>query len=346
MNISSPTRKYAIVAGAISLPVVIFFLFFVKNGQNAQYQDKELLVHERTAHVAKNLGLLLSSRLSMLDHIGFAYHELPRTDTSTRSRFVQDFAASQGDIADIAIVDHRGREVIHKTADVKGISALTDRSQNIEFLTVKEKGYYLGPVYLSQGKLMFLMGRAIRSADGKSMRGAVFALFRADVFLDVLKEAADQDGVMAFIINDKGVVVLHPTVSYINEQKDVSYKPPVQFAMASDGAYARMYKNELTQQVVGSVAPLVIAFDPRAQLKTGWFVVTETPASIVFAALARQRSFVGFGLVMLWILAGTGLWIVSRIMRGPVLAMDRALKEISNGNFTYRLDIPRSDEWK
>lgn len=339
-------QKSIAMAGIISLPVIIFFIFFVKNGQDAQYQDKELLVHERTVHLAKDVGSLLSSRLSALDHIGFTYNELSRVDMSIKSQFVQDFAASRDDIADVAVVDNRGKEVIHKTADTKGTSLLSDRSQNIEFLTVKEKGYYLGPVYLSQSKPMFLMGRAIRSADGKIMRGAVFVLFRADVFLDILKEAAVQDGIMAFIVNEKGAIILHPTLSYVNEQKDVSYKPSVRLAAAGDSLYAHIYKNELKEQVVGSAAPLVIASDMRTQLKTGWFAVTETPVSIVFAAVVHQRRFVGFGLLMLCILAGAGLWIVLRIMRGPVLAMNHALKEISGGNFTYRLDIPRSNEWK
>ena len=343
MNISSRMQRYIGIVGVISLPIIIFF---VRSGQNAQYQDQELLVHERTMRLAKDIDVLLANRLSALDYIGFAYNELSHGDLLIRSRFIQDFGASRDDIADIAVVDDRGREVIRKTADTKKTVALTDRSQNIEFLTVKEKGYYLGPVYLSMGKPMLLMGRIIPSADGKAMRGAVFILFRADVFLDVLKQAATQEGVMAFIVNKKGIVMLHPTLPYISEHKDISYNPSVQFAIAGNALHAPIYKNELTEKVVGGAVPLVISSNTHGQLETGWFVIMETPASIMFAAIARQRSFVGLGLFILWILAGAGLWIALRAMRSPVLAMDRALQEISDGNLMYRLDIPRSDEWK
>lgn len=346
ITISPRVQKIGIIAGAISLPLVLFFIFFVTSGQDGAYKDQESLVHTRAVNAATHISSLLSGKLSALEHIGFIYNELSQTDKTGSNEVIQHFVASESDMMDVAVVDNRGKEVIRKSAGTNSKSGFADRSQNIEFLAVKQKGYYIGPVYLSQGKPLFLMGRAIYSTEAKIMRGAVFALFAADMLLDQLKDTSGQNGTSVFIVNEKGIITAHPTFSYMSEQKDASRNPSVQLAMAGNGILAQTYRNELTEKVVGSAVPLTITSDARTQISTGWFVIMETPASIVFAAALRQRNFVAFGLIALFFLSVAGLWIMLRMMRGPVMAVGRALQEISAGNFTYRLPVPDNDEWK
>ena len=243
-------RAIGIIMGIISLPVIIFFIFSLVRGQKSQYNDEEMIVHERAVNLSKDIGSALLSRLTALSDIGFSYNEISG-DERLRNQLIQHFLASRDEVTDIAVVDNRGREVVHKREiTASGSMPLVDRSQNIEFLSLKDKGYYIGPLYISQGKPVLLLGKQIISSDGKATRGAVFALLKADFIIAELKQAAAQEGMAAFIVNEKGVVVAHGTFSYISEANDFSHNPAVEFVLGGDTAPACIYTNELTERVV------------------------------------------------------------------------------------------------
>ena len=298
--------------GIISLPVIIFFIFSLVRGQKSQYNDEEMIVHERAVNLSHVIGFALMSRLNALGDIGFAYNEVSQ-DERLRNQLIQHFLASRDEVTDIAVVDNRGREVVHKRETAaSGSVPLVDRSQNIEFLSLKDKGYYMGPLYLSQGHPVLLMGKQMISSDGKSPRGAVFALLKADFIIAELKQAAREEGMAAFIVNDKGVVMAHGTLSYISEAKDLSHNPAVELALGSDTVPARVYTNELTERVVGSGAPLVLSSDGHTATRTNWFVIMETPAAIALSAAIAGRSLLMFGWGPLSWIAGV-IVVVSRI---------------------------------
>ena len=326
--------------GIISLPMIIFFTFSLVKSQHIQYNDEEMLVHEHAVNLSKDIGSALLDRLSALDHIGFFYNELSQ-DTLLRNQLIQHFLVSRDEVTDIAVVDSRGKEIAHKRAEGSGATPLVDRSQNIEFLTLKRTGYYLGPLYLSQGKTVILIGRAIISLDGKSMRGGVFTLLKADFILDELKRASKQGGVTAFIVNEKGEITAHPTLSYINEAKDFSHNPAVELAINNDVAPARIYTNELTEYVVGSAAPLMISSGAHEEIKTNWFVILETPAAAAFSAAVAGRNAAALALLILLACVAAAAVVLAPRIGTPLDTVIRALKELNAGNIDYRL--PFSD---
>ena len=334
------------IMGIISLPVIIFFIFWLVKGQNGQYNDEEMIVHERAVNLSKDIGSALLSRLTALGDIGFSYNEVSQ-DGQLRSQLIQHFLASRDEVTDIAVVDNRGREVVHKREmTASGAVPLVDRSQNIEFLSLKDKGYYIGPLYISQGKPVLLLGKQIISSDGKATRGAVFALLKADFIIAELKQAATQEGMAAFIVNEKGVVVAHGTFSYISEAKDFSHNPAVESALGGDTAPARIYTNELTERVVGTGIPLVLSSDAHTDIQTNWFVILETPAALALsAALAGRNSAVLVLLVLLACAAAAAVVLAPRIGT-PLDAVIRALKELNAGNVDYRLYPSDRDDLK
>ena len=327
--------------GTISLPVIIFFIFVLTRWQHVQYNDEEMLVHEHAVNASKDIGSALLDRLLVLDHIVFAYNELSQDD-KLRNQLIQHFLVSRDEVTDIAVVDSRGKEVMHKRAGVSsGTTPLVDRSQNIEFLTLKDQGYYLGPLYLSQGKPVVLLGRAILSSDGKSMRGAVLALLKADFILDELKRASEQEGTTAFIVNEKGEITAHQTLSYISEAKDFSHNPAVALAISHDALPARTYTNELTEHVVGTTAPLVIPSGAHTEIKTNWFVVLETPAAAAFSTAVAGRNSAVLALLFLLACVAAAAVVLAPRIGTPLDTVVRALKELNTGNIDYRL--PPSD---
>ena len=329
-------RTIGIIMGIISLPMLVFFTFSLIKSQTSRHHDGEMLVYERAVHLSQKIGSVLLDRLSALDHIGFAYNELSQ-DTLLRNQFIQHFLASHDEVTDIAVVDSRGKEIMHKRAGTGDAIPLVDRSQNIEFLTLKDKGYYLGPLYLSQGKPLVLFGRAIMSSDGKSLRGGMLALLKADFILDELKNASTQDGVTAFMVNEKGEITAHPTVSYISEAKDFSHNPAVALAIGHDALSARIYTNELTERVVGTAAPLAMVSDAGIPITTNWSVILEMPAAVVFSGAVAERNAAILLLIFLLACVAVAAVVLAPRINTPLDAVVRALKELNAGNIDYRL---------
>ncbi len=343
MILSPRIKTLGMITGVLSVPAVLFFIFFLVKSNSIAYAGGERLVHERTGRLEAMLGSVLSIRFAILDQAGLSYNEASQ-DPALQTQLIGHVLVSRDDMTDIAVTDARGKEVVRKSETTSARNALVDRSKNIEFLTVKEKGYYLGPIFSVQDKPMFLMGRAIPTSDGKGIHGAVFALFRADVMLDALKQAGEH-GSSAFVVNDKGIVVAHSTLSYVSDAKDFSQNPAVQLAMHNESALARSYANNLTEKVMGSGAVLSISSD-KGVVSTNWFVIVEVPA---YEALATAASGRGISFVMLFalvIVAGVEAFFVIRKMQHPLEVMDRALSELAAGHMDYRLPASDSKEWK
>jgi len=161
------------ITGVLSVPAVLFFIFFLVKSNSIAYAGGERLVHERTGRLEAMLGSVLSIRFAILDQAGLSYNEASQ-DPALQTQLIGHVLVSRDDMTDIAVTDARGKEVVRKSETTSARNALVDRSKNIEFLTVKEKGYYLGPIFSVQDKPMFLMGRAIPTSDGKGIHGSGF----------------------------------------------------------------------------------------------------------------------------------------------------------------------------
>ena len=332
------------IIGIAVIPLIIFAVVSLITASRAQYRDADALVHAQTENLAKDLGALLASRVSALDQAGLSYVELS-TDQRVRDQIVSRFIASHDEVADMVIVDGKGKEVSHKSSSDPGRIALTDRSENIEFLTVKEKGYYFGPLYISQDKPVFLIGRAIPSSDKQGMRGAIFALMDGGMLQDALKEARDATGSNAFIVNEKGRIVAHPNISYIIEGKDFSHNIAVRLAMNDTGLFAQRYSNESGEHVVGAGVALAIPVSTDIQLAPNWYMVTETPASLVYASASHQRTISLIVLLFVLAVAGMGAFAVSRRMIAPVEEIDHAIVQLNQGNLAYRMHATDDLVW-
>lgn len=344
MTVSPRIKVFGAITGIVSLPAVLFFIFFLVKGNSGAYTQGERLVHERAISLEARLESMLSSRIAVLDEVGRNVVDVSQ-DNMLRSQIIQHFLDGHREVTNIALTDAHGKEVIQKNTVINSKIALTDRSHNIEFLTVKDKGYYLGPVYISQDKPVFLIGRVIPSSDGKSMRGAVFTLLKADIFLNELKQATTKQGTLAFIVNEKGTTMMHPTLSYVAEAKDFSHNPAVQLAMSNDPTPARTYKNDITENVVGSGVPLAFVSDTGVFL-TNWFVIVETPASVAFATAANGRGLATSALLSLLVVSGGVSFIILRRLYGPLEEINRAMDELSSGNTEYRVPSAYTYEGK
>ena len=143
MTLSLRIKTLGMITGILSAPAVLFFIFFLVKSNSIAHAGGERLVHERTGRLEAILGSVVSSRFAILDQAGLSYNEASQ-DPALQVQLIGRVLVSRDDMTDIAVTDARGKEVVRKSETTSVRFALADRSKNIEFLTVKEKGYYLG----------------------------------------------------------------------------------------------------------------------------------------------------------------------------------------------------------
>lgn len=344
MIILPRVRTVGFLSGIAIIPLILCAVFLLTQSLKAQYRNAEILAYRQTERIAQELNAVLLERVFTLDHIGSSYFE-STSDKRMRERDIDRLISSRDDVNDIIIVDSKGKELIHRSRDSSGDNTLTDRSENIEFISIKEKGYYFGPLYVSQERSVFLIGRAIAGFDNEQMRGAIFALLNGSILQDVLKEAGNAQGGSVFVVNDKGTIVAHPTTSYIVEGKDFSHNFALRLAMSGESLLTKTYHNEFDQKVIGSGVPLSFSLSSRGDITPRWYVITETPLVSAYGSALHQRSIAFITIIIFLALAGAGVFFVWRHIMAPIKVFQYGAEQLNQGNLAYRMHATSHDIW-
>ncbi|MDP3770434.1 MAG: ATP-binding protein [Candidatus Sungbacteria bacterium] len=344
MTIPPLMRTIGVLSGIAVIPLILCTGFLLTQSLKAQYRNAETLAHEQTENAAQELSAVLLARILAVDYLGSSYFE-SLSDHRARERSIDSFISSRDDMNDIIITDGKGKELIHRSRNVSEINTLGDRSENIEFISIKEKGFYFGPLYVSQGRTVFLIGRAIPKSENQGMRGAIFVLLNGSILQAVLKDTASQQGGSVFIVNDKGTLVAHSSTSYIVEGRDFSHNFALRLAMGGQLLPVKTYHNEFDQKVVGSGAPLRISLFSHDDITPNWYVLTETPASLAYASVFHQRSIALITMSIFLVIAGLGAFFVWRYMVSPMEALQSAQDQLNQGNLAYRMQATSDDRW-
>ena len=329
-----------LMLGVAILPLVAASVFLFTRFWNREMRNAEVLAQQRAQVASKEIGALLLSRFAAIDQLGLAYDTIS-FDISLRAQLLDRFLSSHDEVTDIVVVNSRGKEIEHRSKTRTFSSRdLADRSQNVEFAAVKEKGYYLGPVYISQQKSFFLIGQPlVTSSDHTARSGMIFALLDANILQEKLKTFSREiNGGSIYIVNDKGAVIAHPNFSYLVEGKDFSHVPSVRLAMTKEAVpLGSLYYNEGNEKVIGAGLPVVVAFSAVRQFVTNWFVIAELPVSFALAQGVGMRAFtLEVVLALLAVAACAGVVVANRFA-APLEALESAFQQVNTGNIGHHL---------
>lgn len=344
--------KFVILLSFASLaPLAIMGLLTFVRLQNTLQKEAERFGRQLSETAASEVRSFIVSQVKILDTISVLYNPEFPTDPKTIKQIVEHILFKNDNFTDISITDKNGQEVIRENR----IFVITEKDlKNIQetegFEAVKSSGLYVSPSYVDKGKPLFNIGRSIIDSRGLFL-GAVFAQVDAKVMTEVTNRISKiaGEGGRIYIVNEKGVVIAHPDLSYILSEKNLQSLPSVSeiIAKKESVAVSKRYFNENKEDVLGSALRIRIdLLDFRLPLpfSINWFVVAEQSAKIIFDEAYKVAVFSAILTFLVSAIAIFSAIFFARRVSKPVEELHTATKEFAKGNLSYRPVIYSEDE--
>ena len=345
--------KFIVLLTSVSLiPLVIVAGVTLIRFQQSLQLEAEKLGHQLASTAAAEIRTFMATQFAQLDNIASMYHPDFPIEREVAEQLLEVILLRSENLMDVSIVNSGGQEITRKNRllvitpeDLRQVTGTP------AFEAVKETGAYVGPVYVRSGRPFFDFGRRIPDSQGQ-FAGAVFAQVDARVMPKVVAEISnivDKPG-RIYIVNERGVVIAHPDLSYVLAERDLSALPSVR-RVVNDPEHssnvAESYVNENGDSVLGSTHTLTIELlDLRTEMpaRLNWYVVAEQPAASVYGDARRTAWFsLVLSLVAVLSAAGAAVFFAGRISR-PIEELHMATVEFGRGNLGYRTTVHSNDE--
>jgi len=138
----------------------------------------------------------------------------------------------------------------------------------------------------------------------------------------------------AFLIDEKGKVVAHPSKSYVEVQKNLSDHPLI-------SAFRKKKWTTHTMQFTLNGEPF---FGHVRRISRGWAIAVQQSAEEVFQPLNKMQNFayilLGATIVIVVLIA----WIMARAIVTPIKTLTGVAERMSLGDLNMQINIPSRDE--
>ena len=334
--------------GMAIVPLAIVAFGAVAQLQQTLATDASKLGHQLAESAAAEIRSFMVSQLKMLDNIAVLYNPNFPIEPQVAERVVENLLFASENFMDISVAGSDGGEIVRKDRLlVVRPDDLRDISSTPQFAAVKERGIYVGPVYVVNGRPFFDFGRRILDSDS-TFAGAVFARVDARVMTSVVERISRLSGGRVYVVDDRGIVIAHPDLSYVLAERDLSALPPVrQVAEGLQESSAEVYDNERGERVLGSAHAMTIElFDTRSPEPAGvdWFVIAEQPEEDVFRDARRAAAYSTVISLFAAALAAAAAFYVARKISRPIETLHAAATRFGEGDLSYRADVETGDE--
>lgn len=344
------TKFLVLLIGVALVPILVVSTVTLFRFQKTLETEATRLGDQLGATAAAEIESFIVSQLSVLDHLAVLYKPGFPVKPEVADGILDTLLLQSENFVDISVTDKNGVEQVRKDRIlVIGKDDLRNVSRTPAFQEVAAHGIYVGPVYSIGGKPFFDIGREILDPDGK-FAGAVLAQVDAKVMplvVGAISKIAGENG-RIYIVDEKGVVIAYPDISYMLAEKDLSSLPPVRQIITSpdESGTSVIYVNELGLNVLGSAHAMTIEVSQGSTdaFRINWFVIAEQPTDVIFGESQRARLFSVLIAVLTLIGAGAVAFYGAGRVSEPIEALHEATKEFSKGNLAYRARVASEDE--
>ena len=344
--------KFIIVLIGVSLvPLIFVSTVTLMRFQRVLSADALKLGHEVAATATADIKSFMISQLRVLDNVTILYHPASPVTRDVAERVVENILFKNESFNDISVVNQDGKELVRKNRLLAiSPSDLRNVYDSEAFQSVLREGFYIGQLYIVNGRPFFDIGRQIVDTQGV-FAGAVFAQIDAEAVTAVVEAISHTagPGSRVYIVNDMGIVIAYSDISYILEERDLSHLPAVEGIMHTphSESISASYENELGVRVLGSAHPMTIELlepNSKGPVLINWFVIVEQPEAVVYTDASAAAWFLVIVLLAAIVLsAGSALYFAGLISR-PIELLHTAALEFGKGNLAYRANVTTGGE--
>lgn len=348
MSLKLRSKVILLVAGAAFIPLLAVTTITVFRLQSIQQDNAVARETEITKSISTEIEAFIVSQFSILKNSAALFTE-SRHAPDERDAALERALVNNETFTELSFTDAHGieRGRVSATLATPPETLGGDRSQSPEFIATRDNGSYIGPIFLAGGRPLFLIGTALTGSD-RQFSGVIFATVDARVMQEViLRISVGRAHERAYIVNDRGIVVVHRDLPTVLGERDLSGLPPVRRAISGDTAgedSSTPYANQDGEMVLGTGAEIVLTLGSEKILPTDWFVIVETPVIIAFAPVREITLFALVTLAAVLALASAiALLFAGRIVR-PMEQLSAASQRFGAGDLAYRVMLTTHDE--
>ncbi|MEN6316676.1 MAG: methyl-accepting chemotaxis protein [Clostridiaceae bacterium] len=280
------------------------------------------------AGLASDIDAMLVSNIQLLQAMADS-GEIISMDVEKQRSFLNEIAQRTPGISTFIVSDANGVQTVR----TKGEN--TENSERDYFIKLSQgDDFSMSDVQIghSTGKASLVLAVPIRDSQ-KNFVGALLGVVDFDKLSQKVLDTRYGASGYAFLVDQKGKIIVHPDGDLMKNMKDVNDLLPVQSALSGKSGSVS-YDTQDGKQLAGfSRLPF-----------SGWGVVVQQPESEAVAG-TNKIIFVGIGFTLAAILlAALAGIIVASFITKPIGKLLEATNKFSRGDLNASVDIKSGDE--
>jgi len=240
-------------------------------------------------------------------------------------------------ITEVSYLDGDGREQIKiSRLAIDTLASGADLSNDPKFVNAKAKKRYLSPVYFRKESEPYL---TLAVAGTGRSAGVTVAEVNLKFIGDVVSRIQVGKAGVAYVVDDRGLLIAHPDIGLVLRKSDLSRQPHVALALQRLRD-ARVAVPEISRDHLGR--EVLTSFTPIGTL--GWLVFVDSPLSEAFQPVydSLRRTIVVLALGLAFAVLA-GIWLAQHMVV-PIRALAQGATRIGSGDLDHRIEMESGDE--
>ena len=324
------TKIISLLIGLVILSVSIIGIVSTSSqvtviNDNLMYTTKELSIG-----LSQQIDAFISEHTSVLESIAVT-NDLRLYNAQDQTNLLKEINKKHSEFALIFVTDSKGQQVA-RSDDKNQFDNMSDR--DYFKAVISNKKTEISDVLISKttGKPAVVIAIPIFSAQGE-FQGILGGTLDLSIIEEMRSKITIGETGYAFITDSNGLILAHPDIKMVEEQRNVSDIPVVKKALTGEVG-AEAYEDN-GEKIFGSYTVVPT---------TGWPVVVRQTYDDAFSAVIKaQIKMISIAVAILVITIIIGV-LLSKSMIKPLVILKEAAEQLAEGNLSHEFKVNTRDE--
>ncbi len=329
------------------IPLLVYGTRVSSRNREALQTNEQILQNTVTRGIAEEIRLYIRSTdqqteslIRLLESTGAIENVADRKHEGTLRRATEGFVRAADNVLFLTIVNEQQRGIFGGDPEV-GQDAFVRQRFDDAFRTAQlGNAFHSGAFLVKHGgadDAVMVLARPL--ASGNNFRGMVATVVSLEFLRDRLVETS-AGGLVTFVVNSEGRLIIHPNQKKYTVGQDMSHVPIVQMFLAGTARASlttpfTLFENGQSTKMLGTQVAV-------PELK--WAVIAQKPvAQAYYAVYEMERYAFALGLAAILLSVGVGYYSARRLT-APLQTLAESTRAIAKGDFSRRVNLPSRTE--